>query len=76
MFVLKTGEYLLPWFNIFRIIDKDEYFTPVMFHIRWHKLFNVGVHGSLTEGNMKNTREVLKEILFETRNSHYDSDGK
>ena len=72
----KTGEYLLPCVHICRIIDKDEYFTPVMFLIRWHKLFNFGVHGSHTDGNLKNTREVLKEILFETRNSHYESDGK
>ena len=72
----KTGEYLLPCVDICKIIDKDEYFTPIMFHIRWHRLFNVGVHGILTECNMKNTREVLKEISFETRNSRYDSDGK
>ena len=58
------------------MIDKDEIFRPVMFHIRWYKLYNIAVHEEYAETNMKNTRNVMVELLRYTRENQYDFDGK
>ena len=58
------------------MIDKDEIFRPVMFHIRWYKLYNIAVHEEYAETNMKNTRNIMMKLSRHIRENQYNFDGK
>ena len=70
----ETGEYLLPCRHVCRIIDDVDDFTSEMFHTRWHKLCAHSMSNKY-ESMFKNTQPVLRKILKETRETHYNNDG-
>jgi hypothetical protein len=71
----KTGEYLLPCQHICSVVKEDKYFTPDMFHVRWHKHFCY-VHGnSFGKGILPEEIEVIRDLFQDIRTNHYDSNG-
>ena len=47
-----------------------------MFHIRWHKLFNFALSREYAKESLKNVEPILKQVLADTRENHFDHLGK
>ena len=62
--------WLMPCVHIYCILDKLEYVTPSLFHIRWWKHFNYLYHSS-SDANHSSTSETLRQALTRTRENHY-----
>lgn len=71
----KTGEYLLPCQHICTVVNDDEYYSPEMFHIRWHKHFNYFHDRDYTDDVSPKKQQIMTDLFLETRKSHYRSDG-
>lgn len=72
----RTNEYLLPCVHICKVVDKEEYFGPEQFHVRWHKDYNYYYKTDFGVLSYEKKVSLMDELLKETRSRHYNSDGQ
>ena len=71
----KTGEYLLPCKHICSLVGEENHFSIDMFHVRWHKQFNL-LHGRVSGEECSPAQsKLISEFLNTTRATHYDKNG-
>ena len=72
----RTTQYMIPCTHICKLVNNEEHFGPYQFHVRWHKNFAYLHNSNFGEHISKQSVELFKDILKETREKHFDEMGR